>query len=101
MEFWTKGKKMNTETMTAKEMIVLLNEVETELQVVLDMIAEFNTTTDVRKFSLKHFGRDGDHKMYTDRVHVADRLKAKWEDLVAGDRCKALLEIGCEPINFN
>jgi len=96
MQFWSNGKKLDTETMSAKEKIQLLSEVESEIQEITSMIAEFNQCSDLREFSKKHFGSDGDYKMYTDRVHVADFLEWKLSDYKSSDRVKALRIMGVE-----
>jgi hypothetical protein len=97
MEFWSKGKKYDTETMTAKEKIALLACVENDIEEIVAVIAEFNACEDLRAFSVKHFGRDGYPEMYTSRRHVADFLESKLSDMLASDRVKALRAMGCEP----
>ena len=51
MQFWNDGKKYDTETMTAKERIVLLASVEQSIEEVMELIAEFNVCGDLRAFS--------------------------------------------------
>ena len=96
MEFWSNGKKCNTDTMTAKERIVMLADVEAEINEVHQMIAEFNRTSDTQAFSLRHFGRDADRRMYTDRVYVANRLEWMLNDRLTSDRVEALRVMGVD-----
>jgi hypothetical protein len=100
MIFWSNGKQMNTETMSEEEKVFLTLEVRADLQAVHDMIDEFIEVSNdgLRQFALKHFGRDGDLKLYTDRDHVADRLEWKLTDLKSSDRYKALEVLGRTPV---
>ena len=100
MQFWSEGKKHDTETMTAKEKIALLASVESEIDEAMSVIAEFNACEDLRAFSIKHFGRDGSPEMYSNRNHVSRFLEWKLNDIIASDRVKALKIMGCEPCNI-
>lgn len=100
MKFWYNGRKLDTNTMTAKEKIEILCYVEGEIDAVSAMIAEFNKCEDLKEFSVKHFGRDGDYAMYTDRNHVSRFLEWKLNDILNGDCAKALSLLGCEPCNI-
>lgn len=85
--------------MTAKEKIALLTSVESDISDIVNMIAEFNSAGDLKSFSLKHFGNDGEWAMYNDRHHVSNVLERMLNDINTSDRVKALKAMGCEPCN--
>lgn len=97
MQFWHNGRKYDTATITAEEKEQVAASVKEAIDEIVAMIAEFNSTSDLRVFSIKHFGRDGVHALYTDRNHVADRLGVMLKDLETSDRFKALVELGLKP----
>jgi len=98
MKFWSKGKQLDTATMTSREKVVLLAEVERDLAEAHAAIGEFCVAEDLRAFAVSHFGRDADPEVYVDRSLVADRLEGKLEDLSSSDRVKALGELGLAPL---
>lgn len=94
MIFWANGQKFDTATIGSEDAAKIHAEFVAEMVEVSGMLVELQNTSNVREFSLKHFGRDGERDLYTDKAYTTQVVQDKLQDLQGSDRAKALRVLG-------